>query len=829
MRIYHNIPALTAYNALNNTSNQLQKTIQKLSTGLRINSASDDAAGLAISEKMRAQISGLNMAQRNAQDGISMLQTAEGAISSTQSILQRMRELAVQASNDTLTAEDRSYIQLEVDELRDEVDRIANTTQFNGKRLLDGSSAGVTSTSNLGVNAYVRGSLREIDQFGQKKAIEGNFKIQIKAAPGQGEVQKSSIMVIKHPNVITDVQVNEKDGINSVRVDNVPAGDYKVKAAVAAEAGVRVVGSYGFNQEAQAANLYIGGAVTSAAASAAFTMTYTPASGTGITLNYTAPGTGLATIDDIKAALQEQIDANVDLKGKVTVGTATDGTDEFLTFSAVGGTLDFTGTDADFGVDNTTTAKFANVTGYSETLTGGNITKELENATTIKITLTDSDGNVIKDAAGTELKDVAIEISAGGGDDTSRTRAAAINDVLATSDLAGIITADVDDLGNVTLKSVVGHIDLSSTEPADISAVLGTPTTDSMRNQPVEELISAKANTANNASILFEVSSVSNDTVTLKATANVMTTDGTVKNYVKDNIILNIGDSTNNIVELGELLGEDEGNFTLALNKSVNPAESFKTGNKFVYNVVGAGSGDTTANMSVTVDANQDLDWPERWDQNGDGKTSKAPADPASERLTYNLNASAASKKELHFRNFFVNSDNGSVYEGDVVLTTNEDFTLGGELFVPTTVETKFIVDSPAGTEKITVKVDNTQVGTDIEVEAGDTAITLAAKVKALIETEKTNGNLEHVSVSVDGSGGITITSSRGKAIEIKSDTVAKVALGAAGTDTADIDESDPNTTEPGGNIVTGDTLASFTAAYIGKTATRDTQLRDLK
>ena len=177
MRIYHNIPALTAYNALNNTSNQLQKTIQKLSTGLRINSASDDAAGLAISEKMRAQISGLEMAQRNAQDGISMLQTAEGAIQSTQSILQRMRELAVQASNDTLTAEDRSYIQLEVGELRSEIDRIANTTQFNGKRLLDGSSAGVVSSSNLSVKAYVRGSLREIDQFGQKKSFEGNYQI----------------------------------------------------------------------------------------------------------------------------------------------------------------------------------------------------------------------------------------------------------------------------------------------------------------------------------------------------------------------------------------------------------------------------------------------------------------------------------------------------------------------------------------------------------------------------------------------------------------------------------------------------------------------------
>ena len=113
MRIYHNIPALYAYNALNATNNALQKSIRTLSTGLRINSAADDAAGLAISEKMRSQINGLNMAVRNAQDGISMLQTAEGALSEVHSILQRMRELSVQAANDTLTQQDRQYIQLE--------------------------------------------------------------------------------------------------------------------------------------------------------------------------------------------------------------------------------------------------------------------------------------------------------------------------------------------------------------------------------------------------------------------------------------------------------------------------------------------------------------------------------------------------------------------------------------------------------------------------------------------------------------------------------------------------------------------------------------------
>ncbi|MBR2207623.1 MAG: flagellin, partial [Synergistaceae bacterium] len=108
MVINHNIPALQSYNIVNSTSNSLQKSIQKLSSGLRINSAADDAAGLAISEKMRAQVNGLDRAVANTQDGISLIQTAEGALSETHSILQRMRELSVQAANDTLTQQDRS-------------------------------------------------------------------------------------------------------------------------------------------------------------------------------------------------------------------------------------------------------------------------------------------------------------------------------------------------------------------------------------------------------------------------------------------------------------------------------------------------------------------------------------------------------------------------------------------------------------------------------------------------------------------------------------------------------------------------------------------------
>ncbi|MBQ9434113.1 MAG: flagellin, partial [Synergistaceae bacterium] len=250
MRIYHNIPALTAYNALNNTNTAMEKTIQKLSTGLRINSAADDAAGFAISEKMRSQISGLEIAIRNTQDATSMLQVAEGALGETNSMLQRMRELAVQASNDTLTSQDRSYIQLEIDQLADQIDRIANTTQFNKKRLLDGSSAGITTSSNLNVKAYVNGSLRSIDQFGQKKSFEGNYRISVKVDPsqaGNGQVQKSSIMTIKHPNVITDVTLNSDDGITKVAVDSLPAGDYEVKVNEdGPEASAAIVGAYGF-------------------------------------------------------------------------------------------------------------------------------------------------------------------------------------------------------------------------------------------------------------------------------------------------------------------------------------------------------------------------------------------------------------------------------------------------------------------------------------------------------------------------------------------------------------------------------------------------------
>lgn len=154
MRINNNIAALNAWRGLTQTDGALSKSLEKLSSGLRINRAGDDAAGLAISEKMRAQIKGLNMATKNSQDGISLIQTAEGALNETHSILQRMRELAVQAASDTNTAEDRTNLQDEVNQLLKEIDRVADTTQFNTKNLLDGSMGkGVTiAVANINTN-----------------------------------------------------------------------------------------------------------------------------------------------------------------------------------------------------------------------------------------------------------------------------------------------------------------------------------------------------------------------------------------------------------------------------------------------------------------------------------------------------------------------------------------------------------------------------------------------------------------------------------------------------------------------------------------------------
>jgi flagellin len=154
LRINQNIAAQNAYRSLTVSDNQMSKSLEKLSSGSRINRAADDAAGLAISEGLRSQVGGLKVASRNAQDGVSVVQTAEGALNEVHSILQRMRDLGVQAANDSNSAEARTNIGTEVTSLNDELTRISQTTNFNGKNLIDGTAG----TLNFQVGADGAGS-----------------------------------------------------------------------------------------------------------------------------------------------------------------------------------------------------------------------------------------------------------------------------------------------------------------------------------------------------------------------------------------------------------------------------------------------------------------------------------------------------------------------------------------------------------------------------------------------------------------------------------------------------------------------------------------------
>lgn len=151
MRINHNISSMTATNALFKSNRDMSKSLEKLSTGLRINRSSDDAAGLAISENLRSMVRGAAQAQRNAMDGTSMLQIAEGAANEISDVLQRMRELSIQAANDTLTSTERAYTNQEFTALRSEIDRIANVTNYNGKELIS-NTAGRFGTAGASSN-----------------------------------------------------------------------------------------------------------------------------------------------------------------------------------------------------------------------------------------------------------------------------------------------------------------------------------------------------------------------------------------------------------------------------------------------------------------------------------------------------------------------------------------------------------------------------------------------------------------------------------------------------------------------------------------------------
>ncbi|MCG3085231.1 MULTISPECIES: flagellin [unclassified Anoxybacillus] len=203
MRINHNIQALNAYRNLAVNQSNTAKNLEKLSSGLRINRAADDAAGLAISEKMRSQIRGLEVAERNALDAISLIQTAEGALSSVHSMLQRMRELAVQASNDTNTAEDRAALDQEIQQLKTEITRVATSTDFNKTALLDGTFGTKVDQDSSKTTALSVTGVANITTGGGLKA--GTYTISWNGTDNVYELTDSSSTVIgKATDLATD-------------------------------------------------------------------------------------------------------------------------------------------------------------------------------------------------------------------------------------------------------------------------------------------------------------------------------------------------------------------------------------------------------------------------------------------------------------------------------------------------------------------------------------------------------------------------------------------------------------------------------------------------
>lgn len=268
MIINNNIPALNTFRQMGINQNNMQKSMEKLSSGLRINRAGDDAAGLAISEKMRAQIRGLDQASRNAQDGISLIQTAEGALDESHSILQRMRELATQAANDTNVVVDRAELQKEIDQLSQELTRIADTTEFNTQNLLGGDFEGKFHIgANAGQDITLSIDEMDADALGVQgtvydaQALTGVTGLSIESLTGDditiefvtagdkdaGAIKNAAEYDAESSKITITLAQDAGDGDDAGEVTATNAEIKSMLESIAGDAGIRVVADEDYN------------------------------------------------------------------------------------------------------------------------------------------------------------------------------------------------------------------------------------------------------------------------------------------------------------------------------------------------------------------------------------------------------------------------------------------------------------------------------------------------------------------------------------------------------------------------------------------------------
>lgn len=269
MIINHNIAALNTHRQLGANNTNASKNLEKLSSGLKINKAGDDAAGLAISEKMRGQIRGLDMAAKNSQDGISLIQTAEGALNETHSILQRMRELAVQSSNGTNNNADRAELQKEVDQLSQEITRIGKDTEFNTQKLLDGSFKG---TFHIGANEGQNISLSVDDMKSSSLGVIGDASVASKgtvtaSVAGEYSLSKGSVYSVQEGS--TAGNFNLVDSSNNIVAKSTDGLTFTMEKADGSGAGA--TGKVVFDQKVTAGQAKFDG--TNLTASATFSNT----------------------------------------------------------------------------------------------------------------------------------------------------------------------------------------------------------------------------------------------------------------------------------------------------------------------------------------------------------------------------------------------------------------------------------------------------------------------------------------------------------------------------------------------------------------------------
>lgn len=321
MIINHNMQALNAHRQMGANATNAQKSMEKLSSGLRINRAGDDAAGLAISEKMRGQIRGLDQAGRNAQDGISLIQTAEGALNETHSILQRMRELSVQSANDTNTTTDREELQKEINQLTEEIDRIGNTTEFNTKKLLNGNSGlAATADAATGVTVVEGGNAATgtLNLTGVQAAKQASIQISGKTTGDKLVDAEIQVGKFKINDVEIDVKTASVDGLLKA------INDASSKTGVLAEKGADGQLTLKSATVGSTTQINIEGLSNIAA--------------TGKTLqtkdnNATAPALADAGASKITASGKDATAASVDLGGGAITGSGN-------TLKIVGGTFD---------------------------------------------------------------------------------------------------------------------------------------------------------------------------------------------------------------------------------------------------------------------------------------------------------------------------------------------------------------------------------------------------------------------------------------------------------------------------------------------------------